>query len=308
MDNHTIENIFNKHFGKTPTKIKRLPTGYGNYVYKVDLDSNSTYIIRMNTVENVTYLKGSIYWLEKLKSLDIPIPKVLVNGIENEIPFVILNYIPGDDLGKVYEDLTEEQKKNIVQDLISIQNKVDTMPKAKGYGYLSTYEDPNYKSSWKEVIEEHLERSKKQMKENDFFDYSLVEEVEKLLVNFDDYFESIEPVPFLDDISNKNVLIHNGQLSSIIDLDWLCFGDKLYVLALTNMALLSQNVDTNYVKYWAEGLDLNDKQKRILNLYTLIFCVDFMSEKGMTFNKEVPIPVSQEEIKFLNNIYETLIT
>ena len=49
----------------------------------------------------------------------------------------------------------------------------------------------------------------------------LIELVEK----YSEYFEKIEPKAFLDDVSNKNLIIHNGDISGIIDLDWMGFGD-----------------------------------------------------------------------------------
>lgn len=42
-----------------------------------------------------------------------------------------------------------------------------------------------------------------------------------------------------DDISSKNLLMNNGKISGIIDIDWMGIGDKLTYVALTNMALLT---------------------------------------------------------------------
>ena len=153
---------------------------------------------------------------------------------------------------------------------------------------------------------EHLNRSRLRICENGIFDPKMIDSVEQLLPQYDLYFDAIEPIPFLDDITTKNVLIHQGKLSGLIDIDSVCFGDKLYVVALTNMALIDKGFDTNYIDYWTEELDITPEERHILDFYTLIFCLDFMSEKGMQFNKVEPMKISDEEVRKLKLIFYTL--
>lgn len=171
---------------------------------------------------------------------------------------------------------------------------------------MTSYEDEEYKNSWKEVILEHLHRSRSRIKENKIFDYKKVDKVEKLLEKYDDYLNSIKPIPFLDDLSSKNVLINEGRLSGVIDVDWVCFGDKIYFVALANMALISLGYDTKYIDYLMDEMKASELEEEILKLYTLAFCVDFMSEKGMRFKDKV-VEVSENEVKRLNEIYEEMI-
>ena len=107
-------------------------------------------------------------------------------------------------------------------------------------------------------------------------------------------------------MTTKNVLIHKGKLSGLIDIDNVCFGDKLYVVALTNMALIDKGFNTNYIDYWTEELNITPDERHILDFYTLIFCLDFMSEKGMQFNKTAPMKISDAEILKLKNIFARL--
>ena len=57
-------------------------------------------------------------------------------------------------------------------------------------------------------------------------------------------------------------------------------------------------------------MNLNEKQERALKFYVLMFCVIFMSEKGMCFNQDEPVKVSEEDIMLLqesfNRYYEKL--
>lgn len=53
----------------------------------------------------------------------------------------------------------------------------------------------------------------------------------------------------MDDISTKNLLIYEGKVSGIIDIDWMGLGDMLTFVALTKVALLNMDSDTKYIDY-----------------------------------------------------------
>lgn len=296
------------NFNTRPKVIRRLLTGLCHYVYYIKDYKQNSYIIRASTVENKNYLRGSIYWLNKLHEYNLPISKILAEGINDEVPYIILSYISGDDLGNVYLSLTEQQKKILARKMVSIQRELEKIeiPYNNRYGYLFSFEDSNFKNSWIDVIKEHINRSKDRINNNAIFDVLYVHRVEELLVGYLDYLSKVKAIPFFDDATTKNVLIDNGLFAGIIDLDSICFGDKLYQVALTKMSLLSSNYDTHYIDYWIEELKLNEEEIKILDLYTLIFCVDFMSEIGMKFNKEEPIRPNKKKIKRLKELFENI--
>lgn len=302
MNDLIVNEICLRKLHKYPDKIKRFEIGHGNYVYKISF-SKDKFVIRINTGEDV--YKDTIYWLDKLMVLGIPVPRVISSGSYNGLSYLILNYIPGKDLGIVYGDLSDSQKQLIAKEIVNIQNKVATLPKNLGYGYLSSYEDKGYKNTWKEVILEHLQRSRTRIQENKIFDSRKVDQVEQLLERYDNYFSSIEPIPFLDDLSSKNVLVYEGNLSGIIDIDFVCFGDRLYNVGYTRMALMSLDYDTKYIDFMVYEMKLSSLEKEVLILYSLCFCVDFMGERGMKIKDKV-IKVDEKEIKRLNGAYEKM--
>lgn len=303
MNDLIINEIIYMEFNKYPDKIVRFEIGLGSYVYQICI-GQSTFVIRLTN--NKEIYKHTVYWLDKLQKVGIPIPKVIYRGELKDISYIILNYIEGEDLGIVYNVLSDNEKRQLAKEIVTIQNRVATLPENKGFGFLASYEDEAYKKSWKEVVIGHLNRSSSRIIENKVFDPGKVDRIKVLLEKYEDYLASIRPIPFLDDITTKNVLISQGKLSGIIDIDWLCFGDRLYQVALTNMALISMGADTKYINYLLEEMKSSDYDIEILKLYTIIFCVDFMSEKGMKFNKNETIEVNQKEVIKLNELYEKL--
>lgn len=73
------------------------------------------------------------------------------------------------------------------------------------------------------------------------------------------------------------------------------------------MALLNMDCDTDYVTCLLEEMQLSEEEQRAFSFYTLLFCVDFMGERGMRF-MDKQVPVSDEIVEKMNGIYEKLWT
>lgn len=150
-----------------------------------------------------------------------------------------------------------------------------------------------------------LVRAKKRIIANGYFDPEKVERLMKAAEGLEDYFAGIKPVAYLDDISTKNLLIHEGKVTGVIDIDWMGAGDNLTYVAMTNMALLNMRYDTDYVTYLLEEMQLSEEERKAFAFYTLLFCGDFMGERGMRF-MDKQVPVSAEIVEQMNRMYEKL--
>ena len=103
------------------------------------------------------------------------------------------------------------------------------------------------------------------------------------------------------------MLVHEGRLSGIVDIDAVCFGDPLLTPALTQMALLSRGHDTEYVADWCAELGLGAEHRTILTLYTALFCVNFLGELGHRFNQDRSEPVDADRVSHLLDVLNTLL-
>lgn len=302
MTEEIVKKICNEVFHTQPTEIIRNNVGLAGYVYTVQINDEK-YVVKISDDKNL--ISGSTYWLNKVKDLDIPIPKVISENTSTSPFYFVMTFIPGKDLGPVYKSLSKDEKKAIAKKLISYQKEIKKLPMAKGFGSLNSYEDKeNLFTSWEEVVLNDIKRAEDGIKKNKIFSTEYASKVRELIPGFTDYFSTIRPEAFLDDATTKNVLIHEGKLSGIIDLDWITFGDQVYFLGLTAMALLSMQADLDYAEYLKEEMNLNSTQKKVLNLYIIIFCIIFMSERGARFNQDEPVPVSEQEKNLLIKIFE----
>jgi hypothetical protein len=220
---------------------------------------------------------------------------------------MILKRLRGEDLGVVYNRMKSTQKQSLAMQIAAIQDTVGGLPPGPGYGYLTSYETRRYAESWWAVLESGLAAARQNITAAGFFDPVNVDRARAAAESFHGYFQQVQPLPFLDDTTTKNVIIHEGALQGIVDVDSVCFGDRLYVLALTQMALLGDGQDTLYVEQWADAWRLDAVQLRLVQLYTALHCVYFMGELGTVFNRDTPEPVDEQRAARYLGVFERLL-
>ncbi|MBA2651024.1 MAG: hypothetical protein H0U73_01945, partial [Tatlockia sp.] len=120
----------------------------------------------------------------------------------------------------------------------------------------------------------------------------------------EDDLASITPRPFLWDASERNVIIDKGKITGIVDVDEVCFGDPLFVIGLTHVALENEGHDTLYTDYWAQALELDKKAQVRLEFYRLFYAIIFMRKHSMTTSnlQKIKFNVPRLEAIFKNSL------
>ncbi len=300
----------------SPVDISRIMTGMDNYVYRVEMPDGCKIVVRMNVAEKAGQYKAALYWDELLKPLNLPMPSILASKTEvlaGEFPYMVMDFVEGKDLGDVYAELSTDDRRGIAKDIAEVQKRVrGGLPLGHGYGFADAYEDSGLKSSWIEVLSAHLDRSLRWIEEVGIAEVSYVDKVRELLPRYEKYFASVKPWPFLHDTTTKNVMVKDGEMTGIVDVDSVCFGDPLFVPALTKAALLfypdARSID--YIDFWLDGLNASNEQRRMVDFYTAMHLVSFMGEVGMQFNRdavEVRTELNFIKLRALEKIFDELV-
>ena len=269
MNEEIIKQICLETMHKEPTSVENCAVGLSNYVFIVEIDHRK-YSIRCSTEKNA--YQTTVRLLEKLLGIGIPVPQVLFCGKAGQYDYAILTYIEGQELWAVYDSLTREDKKCLAKEIVQLQRNV-------ALGLLETTEG----WSWMSFIHEILDRARALIKENGYFDEEKVTRIENQIPVLTGYFESVEPISYLDDVTTKNLLVKDGHISGIIDIDWIGIGDVLTFAALTHVALLNMECDTDYVRYILDEMNVDSRQYKAFRCYALMYCVDFMGERGTKY-------------------------
>ena len=95
--------------GRVPTNVRRFPTGVAHYVFEVKFADGSSVVVRVGMPERRSGLADGVYLNTRLRLLGVPLPKVLATGTDLPLPWVVLERLPGTDLGEVIDSLSEQQ-------------------------------------------------------------------------------------------------------------------------------------------------------------------------------------------------------
>lgn len=297
MNTEVVSRIVSENLSETAVSAERFTTGSQHYVFDVKTESGLNFVVRVSRPEHRHFAASARFWNELLRPKGVPLPKILASDLSAEFPFLILERLPGADLWQVYRELSASEKKALATEMARLQTIAASLPKASSFGYLETYESEAGCETWLGLFLKYLDRSRRRIKRAGYFDTEIVTRVERAAENYRDYFSGIEPIAFFDDITTKNVIVSEGKLSGIVDVDWMCFGDSLRTIALTQTALMTDGCETDYIDYWCAAMNLDAVQRKVLNLYSAETCVDFIGEIGQTFNRDAPPAFDEKKVK-----------
>ncbi|HEV2708369.1 MAG TPA: aminoglycoside phosphotransferase family protein [Pyrinomonadaceae bacterium] len=309
-DKQLAADIVQKSMGESVLAVDRFSTGGCHFVYDVTTESQHSFVVRIARPSNKEFLVGATYWHRLLKPRGVPLPSILYSDIEavtSPFPYMIIERLPGEDLGTVYPQLSRDEKRALAVEMSHIQEIAGTLPPGKGYGFVSSYESDSFLKTWTDVLLSSLARSRRRIQAIGAVDSRHVDRVAEKIARHEGYFSQVKPRCFLDDTTTRNVIVDDGKLSGIVDVDFVCFGDYLFPIALTRMSLLNTGFDLDYIDFWCEAAHVTEEQREVLQFYTALFCVDFMGELGQTFNQESAQAVKAEEIERLSSILDMLL-
>ena len=282
--------------------IKRFTTGNHHYVYDAFLSDSRNIVIRMTIPQEREAMRGALDWNTRLVIAGLPMPNIYHADIEYHFPFLIMERFPGRDLAYEISAMNEKDLRVLAKQLMNYQRIVGGFENCGRYGYAISSKEAKF-TSWSDVISHSIERSRKRIQSSHFVNENCMKKVEELFSACQGQLEGVKSTPFLHDITTKNVIISEGKLSGIVDVDNLCYGDPLFHIALTRMALLSDGSDARYIDFLLE--EHGPYSKDLFRLYTIEHCIGFISELGQPFNGNL-VPATQRRKEFLEAILSAL--
>jgi hypothetical protein len=162
--------IAERFVGEPAREVSRFPTGLANWVYDVVLASGRRLVVRIGAPGAAAAMRGAQYWSRTLRPLGVPLPALLEAGEREGSPYLVLERLPGSDLGLVYRGLTAEQKRGIAAGVVEIQRKVASLPEGPGFGYVAHPDGPFPHRSWAGVPRASLEHGHRRIRKAGVFD------------------------------------------------------------------------------------------------------------------------------------------
>jgi aminoglycoside phosphotransferase (APT) family kinase protein len=261
------------------------------------MSSTAPVVVRVAAAHSRPAMVGAHELSRLLRPKGVPLPEIVAERLDHQFPHLILERLPGTDLGDIINALSDAGLEAIAAKVAKAQMTTADAVTGRSYGYGVRPADAPHER-WSQVLQDNLARSRRRITAAGLFDQAPVDAVAALVAAARRELDALPPIPFLHDTTTKNVIVTpDGILSGIVDVDDLCFGDPRYVAALTRASLMASGgrltMSMNLAGYRCD---------RIFQLYVALFIVDFMSEHGQTFNGNAP-PSTPERRSRLRGVF-----
>jgi aminoglycoside phosphotransferase len=107
--------------GCAPASVQRFKTGARHHVFDIMFSGRSPIVVRIGHPSARKEMAGAIYLSEVLRPRGVPLPAILAADVQAERPWLVLEPLPGTDLGAVIADLSDSQLDRIATSVAQAQ-------------------------------------------------------------------------------------------------------------------------------------------------------------------------------------------
>lgn len=108
-----VASLLEEELGLAPVGVERYSTGLCHRVYCVTLADGAKRVLRVTDPGVAEYHYGCRYLLPRLAELGVPTQTILHYGQKGKVLYMLLSWLPGNDLGQVYHALDQAAKKKL---------------------------------------------------------------------------------------------------------------------------------------------------------------------------------------------------
>ena len=300
-----VKQIIHKHFHQVPVNIVRMTVGTANEVYMVTL-TDMQVVVRISQYDKFLY--GSHNHIPLFQKLDIKVPSILAEDYSKTfIPYhyQILSVIEGQDLGEIFFTLNDEQLKAIAKEVASIFKKVKTIPADGKFGYIYAHKE-DLVDTWTQRMQNDMDQIIERGTKTGVLEPWMEQLLQKLFTDNKAYFDSVKSETYFDDMSSKNVMVHNGEFSGLVDLDCLAERDYLETVGRIRASWAGTHNGDVYTQAVMAELGLNNEQRSLINVYALFNRIYWACENGIQMNQNTKPVVNIEADKENKSIIKAL--
>ncbi|MBU0976933.1 MAG: aminoglycoside phosphotransferase family protein [Nanoarchaeota archaeon] len=251
MDDFKLTNqLLSKISKKLKQKIsstERFKSGRANSIFLIKTNKKE-YVLKIYTPKKSERYKNDLA-VFRLFSKEKMIPNVITKGEHQNIKYLIMTKIPGNNLWE--SDLSEIPKKDLSKIFFDLGRFVAKLHSTKHHKFGKVY-NPKYKS-WDNYLKIKTMSMVKKIESKEF---------QKLKPKITRYLEKNHQTPDLkegsfihDDIQPENIIIKSNKLVGIVDFDRAFWGDPLFEFPYieTTFHHIFKKVKFNYVKHFYKG-------------------------------------------------------
>ena len=288
-------------------KKDRINKGRAHEVYSVQTESGKELILRISQdklVDGLNKFEVEKWCLEKCSEAGIPVPEVLalntLETSEKKKEICLESKLPGESLDVLLPAISDDQRKQIFSQAGKILSKIHSIP-VSGFGLLDKDGKGEFSSIQEMLGDQYISPEKMNaIAEKVSLDKNIVSKAYDALENAtSDYSSDFQPKLLHNDYEPKHILVHEGNISGILDFELARGGDPVMDLARwhfffkdkysTEELLQKNNPESGYSnkEIFKDNFDRKFNLWRIyLGLMHLAYCSDINDQVGIDFSKK----------------------
>ena len=305
MHNEEITRIIRKEFDQEPGRIARMGNGICNEVYRVEVGTGEVFV-RLKTEPR--YLLGSHNHIPIFRSKGIRVPEILAEDYSSSfvgLAYQVLSKIEGKDLGDVIHTLSGEQLKAIAKEISNVFTQLKTVPNNGKFGVLWG-DGSDLVDSWPAEVARMTKHVLRWGTKTGVLDPNLAGILEWINAEYKPHFDRVPAITYFGDICAKNVMVHEGRFSGLVDLDALAQGDSLEAIGRIKASWYGTEHGRLYSDAVMDEQQLTSDQRRIVTMYALLNRTYWTLENGVQFNQNTSTRVDREREKCDKAIVQAL--
>ena len=118
--------ILRSRMGLEARSVVRFSDGLCHFVYDVTTRDGATLVVRLTTPALRDRFVSALGWHGILTAVEVPLPSILFHDVSEtaRFPVIVMERLPGTDLGNVYTQLPEAAKTHLATGIAAIQARV----------------------------------------------------------------------------------------------------------------------------------------------------------------------------------------
>jgi aminoglycoside phosphotransferase (APT) family kinase protein len=245
------------------------------------------------------YMFGSHNHIPIFRAAGINVPEILAEDYSHTFsPFAyqVLTVIHGRDINDIIHMLDDDQLNAIAAHISHIFDALKDVPNNGKFGVLWG-DDADLVDSWTDEVTRMRKVVLGWGRRTGVLDERLANILEWINLEYRPHFDSINPVTYYGDICAKNVMVHEGKFSGLVDLDALAQGDPLEAIGRIKASWYGTPNGTVYADAVMDHQQLDSDQRQIVTMYALLNRTYWTMENGIQFNQNTSPKVDRQREK-----------
>src|SRR5712671_1623350 len=105
-NNAVAGNLVATALGCLPTEVRRFGTGSHHYVFEATFEDRAPVVVRIAAEHSRSAMAGALKLSLLLRPQGVPLPEIIAEGLTHQFAHLVLDRLPGTDLGDVMQGLS----------------------------------------------------------------------------------------------------------------------------------------------------------------------------------------------------------